>query len=112
MSFDEIIRTKMSYLNGLMVRFRGLHEGKNYIKMLLSRLVRCNYKEFNLRGNENEMITIYHLLNNMGDEVWYKYDINSGLVKTTPESIFNLLQNGWNSRSLSLDDVLESSISR
>lgn len=112
MSFEEAMFTKIHYLNSVMVGFRGLHEGKNYIKMLLSRIVRCNYREFNLRGKDNQMITCYLLSNNFGDEAWYLYDINSGLVRTTPENIFSMLNNGWNTKSVSLDDVLENSMTR
>lgn len=112
MSFGEKIFTKIHFLNSIMFNFRGLHEGKNYIKMLLSNIVRCNYKEFNLRGSNNEMVTCYLLSGGFGDEAWYLYDVNRGLVRTTPENIFSMLQNGWNSKSVSLDDILENSMTR
>lgn len=107
MTFEERVDFKMNYLNSLMIRFRSLQEGKNYIKMLLSRLIRCNYKEFNLREGEERMISVYMLSDNMGRTVWYMYDIDKGLIKTTPETIFDMLQSGWYSKSFSLGDVLE-----
>ena len=112
MSFDEKIFTKIHYLNSVMFKFRGLQEGKNYIKMLLSRIVRCNFKEFNLRGTNGEMITCYLLSGGYDEQVWYLYDVNKGLVKTTPENIFGMLQNGWDTKSISLDEILENSMTR
>lgn len=111
MSFEEEIKTKIEYLNSLMVNFRSLHEGKNYIKTLFSRLLKCNYKEFNLRGN-NEMIGVYLIPGHYGEQVWYVYTLNKPLTKTSPEEIFNMLHNGWNSKSVSLDDVIEDCLTR
>ena len=111
MTFEEMVDNKMNYLNSLMIDFRGLHEGKNFIKMLISKLLKCNYKEFNLRGINDEMIALYMLTNNMGDIVWYMYKQNSKLTKTSPEEISNMLRTGWDSKSNSLDDALEYNLS-
>ena len=80
--------------------------------MLLSRIVRCNFKEFNLRGTNGEIITCYLLSGGYDEQVWYLYDVNKGLVKTTPENIFGMLQNGWDTKSISLDEILENSMTR
>ena len=44
--------------------------------------------------------------------MWYKYDVNNGLIETNNKEIINLLENGWNSRSLSLEDALYDGMSR
>ena len=111
-SFEEELTIKINYLNSLLVKFRGLHEAKNYIKTLLSRLVKCNFKEFNLRKTQTEMIAVYLISDSLGNELWYIYDMNNGLAKTTPEVIFGMLQNDWDTKRASLGEVLEDSMSR
>ena len=46
----------------------------------------------------------------MGDQVWYEYDKNKGLIKTSVEEIKKLLQSGWSTRSMSLEDILDEGI--
>ncbi|MBR4178159.1 MAG: hypothetical protein IKR57_02280 [Bacilli bacterium] len=110
MSFEERINILINHVNKFMVKFRGVHEGRNYIKTLISRMVRCNYKDFTLRDYDNNIKVIYLLDDNMGDQVWYEYDKNKGLIKTSVEEIKKLLQSGWSTRSMSLEDILDEGI--
>lgn len=105
-SFDEMINSEISIINSLLISFKGYQEGKNYINKLLSRILRANRKEFNLKYNNSKMITCYMFISD-SEEIWYIYDNNLGLVKTSPSIISNMLESGWKTKSNSLGDILE-----
>lgn len=105
-SFDEMINEEITTINKLMVSFKGYQEGKNYLNKLFSKLLKCNRKEFNLKHSNGKMISCY-LLTNDEEELWFIYDGNLGLVKTTPETIDNMLNNGWRTKSTSLEEIIE-----
>lgn len=52
------------------------------------------------------MISCYMFTNDIQEE-WYIFDGNLGLIKTNPNIIYGMLQNGWKTKSFSLGDILE-----
>ena len=106
-SFDEMIEEQIGLINQLMVPFRGYQEGKNYLNKLFSKILKCNRKEFNLKYNDGRMITCF-LLTDGDNEKWYLYDPTLKLIETNKETIDKMMKSGWNTKSHSLETILES----
>ncbi len=104
--FKEMLDYQISIINKLMCSFKGYQEGKNYLSKLFSKILKCNRKEFNLKHENGKMISCYMFTNDIQEE-WYIFDGNLGLIKTNPNIIYGMLQNGWKTKSFSLGDILE-----
>ena len=104
-SFDEMIDDKIRIINSLMIPFKGYQEGKNYINMLFSKLLKHNRKEFNLKYNDGKMVTCF-LLNDDSHERWFIYDPALNLIETNKDIIDQMLQNGWRTKSTTLESML------
>jgi len=99
------IINQMNSVSKLMVNFRGFQEGKDYLTMLFSMMVKSEFKEFDLR-NGSYMIA-YYLFGSGKDTVWYRYDQNSGLNLANASEISGLLASGWVTKSKTLSQYLE-----
>ena len=104
----DIIDFRISLISGLFKRFKGYHEGKQYIGMLFKELLRLPYHEYNLYysdGSDINLKTIYRIVS--GDtEKWIVYSNNSGFMSTSKEKIKDILDHGWATNSKSLYDVV------
>ena len=67
--------------------------------------IQTNYKEFNLRYNSDDSTKLYTCFK-INDDLWYLYDINLRLIRTSKEKINNMLSNGWVTVSRTLEDEL------
>lgn len=107
MSYSEVIDFKINYINRLMKRFSGYHEGIQYVTKLFSDLLDMDYKEFNLTYKNNDMLELVacFVINYNGIEKWIIYSNKLGLVPTTLDNINNMLNNGWESRSHTLTEI-------
>ena len=105
-SFSEMINYQIGVINNLMISFKGYQEGRNYLNKLFSKILKCNRREFNIKHGDGKMLSCYMFTNDKEEE-WYIYDGNLGLVKTNPNIIYDMLQNGWKTKSYSLGDILE-----
>lgn len=105
---NEIIGFRISLISGLIKRFKGYHEGKQYISMLFRELLKLPYHEYNLYysdGSDINLKTIYRIQS--GDtEKWLVYSNNSGFMSTSKEKIKDILDHGWATNSRSLYDVV------
>ena len=106
----EIIDFRLSLISRLFKRFKGYHEGKQYVGMLFNELLRLPYSEYNLfyrEENEINLKTVYRIT--FGDaEKWIIYSNSVGFISTSREKIQEMLLHGWFTNSLSLENVLRS----
>ena len=106
----DVIEYRISLISGLVKRFKGYHEGKQYISMLFRELLRLPYHEYNLYFNDQNSInlkTIYRIVN--GDyEKWIVYSNNSGFMSTSRDKIREILNHGWATNSNTLYDLVNS----
>ena len=104
----HVIDFRISLISGLFKRFKGYHEGKQYISMLFKELLRLPYHEYNLYysdGSDINLKTIYRI--KAGEfEKWIVYSNNSGFMSTSKEKIKDILDHGWSTNSKSLYDVV------
>ena len=105
MSFEEIIDYKINEINKIMYSFKGFQEGKNYVNKLFLEILKTQYKEYNLKYKNGQMISAFKITNTESD-VWYIFTNTLGLIKSSPEKIISMLDHGWDTRSLSLDEDL------
>jgi len=103
--FENEIDIKMKSINSLFIPFKGFQESKNYINMLFGKILKHNYKEFNLKYND-KMISCFVIFDD-DNEVWYLLDSTIGLVKTNPKNIKNMFDNGFTTRSNTIYDYLD-----
>ena len=108
----EVIDFRLSLISGLFKRFKGYHEGKQYISLLFKELLRLPYHEYNLYysdGNGINLKTIYKI--EAGDtEKWIVYSNNSGFMSTSKDKIKNILDHGWATNSKTLYDIVSEEI--
>jgi len=106
----DIIEYRISLISGLVKRFKGYHEGKQYIGMLFHELLKLPYHEYNLYYNDQNSInlkTIYRIVS--GEyEKWIVYSNNSGFMSTSREKIREILNHGWATNSNTLYDLVNS----
>lgn len=107
-SFKEVLDYTFERLNSIMCSFVGHQEAKNYINMLFSKVMRCSYREFNLKYIDNKMISVFMFEKN-GEEYWYVFDGLTGLIESSKEKLLNMLNDGWITRSNSLESLLQES---
>lgn len=104
----EIIDFRLSLISGLFKRFKGYHEGKQYINLLFKELLRLPYHEYNLYYSDGTGInlkTIYRI-KSKNAEKWIVYSNNSGFMSTSKDRIKNILDHGWATNSKTLYDVV------
>ena len=102
------LETALSCISKLYKKFQGYHEGVLYTNLLFRNLLDAEYKDFNLFYENNDltsMKTIYHI-NYKGIEKWLIYSNKVGFMNTDIESIEELLNTGWYTRSDTLKDMI------
>lgn len=108
-SSKDFVEYKVKLINQLTKKFVGYNEGKLYLDMLLKKLLKEYYKEFNLYYNkegEVNLKTVYAIIS--GDyEKWIMYSNRLGLVSTSQESLRNMLEGDWQTNSSSLLELVK-----
>lgn len=109
-NFDIIMQKIFNKFNFC---FPGVQEGKQFINKIWSDifppLVINNAKEYNIyHHDENDSVQVVSVyLFKLGSfDRCYLYDNNSGLFISEPERVIEMLDNGWKTRSMSLEDDL------
>lgn len=106
-NFDQMVNSQIDIINRLMFTFRGYQEGKNYINKLFSSILKCYRKEFNLKYNNEKMVTCFMLTDNNGNEKWYIYHPTLMLIESSKEIIDKMIQSGWKTKSNTLETIIE-----
>ena len=104
------LETVLSCISKLYKKFPGYHEGVMYTNLLFRNLLNAEVKDFNLFYESNDltsMKTIYHI-NYNGYDKWLIYSNKVGFINTDIESIKELLNSGWYTRSKTLQDIISS----
>ena len=107
LSSPNLIEDSILLISRLNRHFRGYHESKQYINLLLSKLASFDYKEFNLfyiNGQDIELRTVYNFESG-NDEKWYFYQ--NGFIETTTAELETMLSNGWITNSTTLAGILK-----
>lgn len=109
-SIDPVyyLETVLSCISKLYKKFPGYHEGVLYTNLLFRDLLDADYKDFNLFYESNDltsMKTIY-CINYKGYEKWIIYSNKVGFLNTDIDSIKDLLNSGWHTRSQTLQDIV------
>ena len=102
------LETVLSCISKLYKKFAGYHEGVLYTNILFRDLLDGDYKDFNLFYESNDltsMKTVYHI-NYKGCEKWLIYSNKVGFMNTDIESIKELLNSGWYTRSETLQNMI------
>ncbi len=107
LSFQESVKLRIEEINKLMYKFVGFGEGKDLIIKLFGELMGYYFKEFYLTYDK-EMITCLKV-SDYEDEMWFIYSSKLGLMETTQDNISEMLDNGWQTKSTSLEEMLNSS---
>ena len=107
LSFQDSVKLRIEEINKLMYKFVGFVEGKNLIIKLFSELMGYYFKEFYLTYDK-EMVTCLKV-SDYEDEMWFIYSSKLGLMETTQDNISDMLDNGWQTKSTSLEEMLNSS---
>ncbi len=105
---EEVIDYKIKMINSMFRRFSGYHEGKQYTNMLMNRLLKMDYKEFNMYLKNDDKInlkTVYNICYK-DTEKWIIYSNKIGVVETDKSILRDMLNNGWTTNSETLLDIL------
>lgn len=108
-SSKDFVEYKVKLINQLTKKFVGYNEGKLYLDMLLKKLLKEYYKEFNLYYNkegEVNLKTVYAIISD-DYEKWIMYSNRLGLVSTSQESLRNMLEGDWQTNSSSLLELVK-----
>ena len=108
LDFYESVNLRIEEINKLMYKYAGFIEGRNLIIKLFSELMGYYFKEYYLTYDK-EMVTCLKVSNNNDDEIWYMYSPKFGLIKTEKENITKMLDNGWQTKSNTLEETLKES---
>ena len=104
-----VIDSKLKNIYGLIPEFKGHHEGKRFINKLFSDLLKMDYREFNLVYQKEEfggLVTCF-VIYYQGVERWLLYSNATGLSKTSKEKIEKMLNNGWRTKSNTLNNLFK-----
>lgn len=104
MNQGEIIDFKIKKINTLLKNFNGYHEGKQYVNKLFLELLNISYKEFNLTYKNNDMLELVTCFV-LDDNKWIIYNNKLGLVSTSKENIIKMLNQGWHTKSNTLENI-------
>ena len=104
--FEEQTDYIMNSINENMPPYRSLQEAKNYVNRCFVNTIRCNLYEYNLRS-EKRMVTCFCFRNMYKEEVWYLFDEERGFIKTSPDEVYGMLNDGWYTKSNTLFDLLD-----
>ncbi len=109
-NFDIIINDVINKFNFL---FKGEQEGKQFINKIWNDIFPSNIinsmKEYNINHrdeNDDIQVVAVYLFRTDDFNKCYLYDNNIGLFITEPEKIIEMLDNGWKTNSISLEDDL------
>ena len=102
--FEELIDYKMIKISELIPHMKGYHEAKMFISKMFIDVLDISYSEYNLSSlqsdNSFKMVTCFNIGEN--ESLWYIYDEEIGLVKTSKEKILAMLEDGWTTKSNTL----------
>ena len=108
----EIIVYKITKAKELFFKeFKGAHEATRYIFTLLNKILTIDelkyLKQYNLsykNANEFNLTTIYAFKKY---NLYYSYSNELGFNKISPDTIENLLKNGWTTNSHSIQSIFD-----
>ena len=93
--------------------FVGVQEGKQFINKIwtdiLPPTIVNSMKEYNIHHydeNDNVQVVSVYLFNTNLFNKCYLYDNNNGLFVSSPQKVIEMLDNGWKTNSMSLEDNL------
>lgn len=109
-NFDTVMEKIFNKFNFC---FSGVQEGKQFINKIWNDIfppvIINGIKEYNIFHNDEndsvQVVSVYLFKTNLFEKC-YLYDNNSGLFITSPNKVIEMLDDGWNTRSTTLEDDL------
>ncbi len=106
---QDKLQLKLIVIDSFLNPFNGYHEGKQFLNFLFKELLDENYKEFNiyfLKEESEIKLRTFYKIELSDDTKWIFYSNNLGLISVSENIIKDLLENGWETRSLNLEQEL------
>ena len=97
---------KLMVIGTLIKKFAGYHEGKQYNNLLFSELLELPYREFNIYYREHGNVNLKTVYRIEPEDRWIIYSNRSGFISTDKSRLKEMLDNGWQTNSNTLLQIL------